>query len=264
MKLEFPAVSRALLDRWTLTVGQQFLPIVRPVYVLKPSGIPDQVGSCVLVQMAGRRYVVTAAHIADQLASARLYIGGQKEFVEITGQCLTTPKPEGDRNKDHYDFAIWPIPTDAASQLGEVTYIDAKEIAPNRHSREGLFYVAYGYPNTRNTFLDVSRYHAPAWAFRHTARSLEDRALARRLGISGDDHLFVSYEKYVSNGLGTRARSVKPKGLSGGALIELDVWSSFHGRPRGRLAGIILSRPPQKRTKLVAVKIHLVLASIPG
>src|ERR1700678_2181519 len=113
-------LSRALVDRWTYAVGEQFLSAVRPIYTIKASGIPDQDGSCVLVQVAGIRYALTAAHIVDQLPARRLYIGGQKEFVEITGECLATPKPEGDRNKDHYDFAIWPVPPDAALRLGEV------------------------------------------------------------------------------------------------------------------------------------------------
>jgi hypothetical protein len=124
-----PIVSRAVVGKWTHAVGEQFLSAVQPIYTIKASEIPDQDGSCVLVQVGGLRYALTAEHIVDQLPSRRLYIGGQNAFVEITGECLATPKPDGDRNKDHYDFAIWPVPPDAALRLGGVSFIRSRQIA---------------------------------------------------------------------------------------------------------------------------------------
>ena len=256
-------VTREILDGWTHAVGEHFLPCVRPIYTVKRSGIPDQVGTCVLMRTAGRRYLVTAAHISDFIDYATLYIGGTKGLVEITGDFFATHRPKGDRRLDHYDFAVSPVSNLTAIALGNVSYVQARAIARNRHSKDGQFYMAFGYPNSRNKRLDVARRHVPAKPFRHTSRAMEDAALSRRLGVSGDDHLFVSYEKYVSTGKRKRSKAIKAKGFSGGALIELDIVSCFAGSPRGRLAGIITSRSSGKRAKIVATKIQTVLASLP-
>jgi len=255
-------LTRDRLDRWTHAVGEHFLPCVRPIYAAKRSGIPDQVGSCVLVRMAGRRYLVTAAHVADFIDSSTLLIGGEKKLVEITWGFHVTQRPKGDRRLDHYDFAISSVSDEIALALGEVSYVDARAIARNRHSKDGHFYIAFGYPNTRNRKLDVVRRHVPAKAFRHTSQAVDDPPLSKRLGVSGNDHLFVAYEKYVSTGKSKRSKAIKPKGFSGGALIELDVGSCFAGSPRGRLAGIITARSSGKRAKIVATKIQVILASI--
>jgi hypothetical protein len=164
--------------------------------------------------------------------------------------------PMGRSGINYLSVTAWPKRPSAAAistaQSSPTTAIQAIGLCISRS--------AIRTPRTR--LLETTKKRAPAWAFRHTSRAATDPALARRLGISGSDHLFVSYEKYVKTTHSHRARAVKPKGFSRGALIELDLAAAARHAPHaGRLAAIIIERPHQQHAKLVAAKIQLILAN---
>jgi hypothetical protein len=55
----------------------------------------------------------------------------------------------------------------------------------------------------------------------YTAHAEEMPELASRLSVTGSDHIFLSFGKHAFTGDGARVNTFGPRGLSGGALLDL-------------------------------------------
>lgn len=262
--------ARARLNECTHALTDKFLTSVRPVYRVRAVGqrLPEHIGSCVLLNIGGYKCVVTAAHVADNRESTALYMAGglYTELVQIVGDVHATPKPQGNRNKDPYDFAIWHLTDDVAATLGNAQYITEESICANRAKIDGRVYLALGYPVSKNKRLNMAQSSIPPAPYSYTTNAKEDDVLAATLGVTGNDHFFLAREKRSRDAQGQIVDSVKPVGLSGGALIDLGQL----GRPEnlsplspctGYLAGILIENRSQRKA-LVAVKIQLILEHI--
>jgi hypothetical protein len=88
---------------------------------------------------------------------------------------------------------------------------------------------------------------------------------AAELGVSGADHLFLSWNTLSFAGTGVRVNTFGPCGLSGGALLDLGEFASPESFERDAggslLTGMIIEYHEEHRA-LVAVKIRSVIAGI--
>ena len=90
--------------------------------------------------------------------------------------------------------------------------------------------------------------------------------LAKKLGVTGEDHLFLRYNKYSLDTSGRKMDSINPEGFSGGALLDLGDFSSptILIRTPGasaRLSGMLIERH-RHHNAIVAVKIGLIVQAI--
>jgi hypothetical protein len=81
--------------------------------------------------------------------------------------------------------------------------------------------LALGYPVSKNRKIDHARRTIHPRRLAYACNVLPDNALANKLGVDGNDHLFAKYEKRSQDFSGVVFNSVSPTGLSGGALIDL-------------------------------------------
>jgi hypothetical protein len=92
--------------------------------------------------------------------------------------------------------------------------------------------------------------------------------LARKLGVTGSDHLFLHFEKHAFRGDGERVNTFGPRGLSGGALIDLGEFTSpesYARNPkRGALLGGMVIEYHSDHRALVAVEIGMIVNSVRG
>jgi hypothetical protein len=258
-------------DRFTLQAERDFRASVRPVYrnsAAKPR--PEHIGSCLLLNIDGAPIVVTAAHIADQLANHSLYIAGLPGTnpVPVLGSVvMDTHKLKGDRDSDHLDIAIWQPPAYAAKSLGAVDFLDASRILHNRKSPADRLYTALGYPVSRNKqAVDHATRSISTHVSMYTAQAEEMPQLASKLGITGSQHLFLHFERHAFRGDGARVNTFGPRGLSGGAVLDLGGFSSaesYARDPKGNalLCGMVIEYYRGHRA-LVAVRIGTVVDGI--
>jgi len=89
--------------------------------------------------------------------------------------------------------------------------------------------------------------------------------LIEKLGVSGDDHIFIAHQSKSLTFDGVVQKSVQPNGASGGVVIDLGIPRPELLRPgapcSGLLAGLLLERHRSDEA-IVAVKIGLVVRSI--
>ena len=245
-------------------------PIDALIYPSAQTKEGDQIGSCTLVSIRDAKYFLTAAHVIDEREHFPLYVGGS-DLIELElerGSFWSTKKPANDRQKDHYDFAVWKMPDDFTARLGNVAYIPSTQlVAEDRMITAHHNYVALGYPNSRNKKLDYPNKGVLPVAWKYSSMAKPNAELAGTLGISGQDHLFLDFDRQHSKDAdGHVVNSVRVRGAGGGALIDMGVIARADNLERGtkcdsRLAGILIEQPPSHKA-IVALKIALVFRRI--
>ncbi|SIT49443.1 putative serine/cysteine peptidase [Paraburkholderia piptadeniae] len=257
------AVASDRHEKAVATLG----PAVRPIYRATNLGNPDHEGSCVLVELNRSRYMVTASHVieAGRIEYSELYVGGEKIFVRISGETWRTQAPDGVR-KDPYDFAIWKLSDDVVQNLGDVVYIGSENMSFGQTSSSGHVYSIIGFPNTRNESIDREQWIASSkpWSYFSVARDGTDAA--RTMGVDGENHIFIGFDKYSRDSQGRKVKSISPRGVSGGAVIDLGNLGDPHSlapdaRFTPRLVAIFIEyRKTYKVT--VATKLGLILKAV--
>jgi len=260
-------------DRFTLQAEREFRPSVRPIYrsIERRPEQPEHLASCLLLSIDGIAIVCTAAHVADNSPKHTLYIGGEAgvgvRLVYIPeGAFSGTIAPAGDRDLDYFDIAFWPLPASAIAALGAVVFLDSSRLT-DQMPTENRLYTAMGYPRSRNkTKVNHSKKSIDTRISMYTANVEQRPALAAELGISGADHLFLSGETRSFAGNSGRVNTFGPRGLSGGAVLDLGEFAppefvKTDSQTNALLSGMIIEYYEEHRA-LMAVRISLIVASI--
>jgi hypothetical protein len=90
--------------------------------------------------------------------------------------------------------------------------------------------------------------------------------LAAKLGVSGAGHLFLRFKKHSFDADGAHANTFGPRGLSGGALLDLGEFvsdASFERDSSGNaLLGGMVIEYHSEYDALVALRIEVVVGTI--
>lgn len=259
---------RQRIHECSVAAHNAFRASVRPIYAAVSRRTPELIGSCILLRVDGTRYVVTAAHVIDHLDSSNLYVGGTvgTEPVQLLGKIISSKAPEGQRNRDHLDLALCQISDDRFRALGEVACIEASDVAKNQASTDHRIYMAMGFPLSRNRGRVIAAKRSIAMtSWRYVEGISPIPALAAEMGVSGHDHFFQRYEKLSKDAGGNSVSSISPRGLSGGATVDLGDFGTVevfnNTGTTGLLAGMVIEKNSRHRA-LVSVRIHKILEAI--
>ncbi|MDQ0450027.1 hypothetical protein QO012_004552 [Methylobacterium aerolatum] len=225
----------------------RFRQAVRAVYKVDDRNLPDHEGSCILLDIYGVKVLLTAAHIVDVNVDQdrTLCITGEKDLVELDKlQFGLSPKIKGSRVGDHFDFAFARIPPALEARLGQ-GYVTEGDIMDPRLDITGHLFTTIGYPNSKNDDFDHVNRTVNTHVFPYSSTARSNALLRKKVGEDGVHHLFVGYDKYSRGQDGRKVTSIKPRGLSGGALIDAGRMSNpgvFWGKidPVPRVAGMIV------------------------
>jgi hypothetical protein len=264
-------LEEAVRDRMrelTEAAAGQFSEAIRPIYRGTKEGLPEQIATCTLLHLGNHKYLATAAHVVDDNTDneSTLYTGGAPggPLIEINGDFWITQKPGNDRNNDRYDFAVWKISQTVIDGLGDIKYFTDHEIGDKRTSAVGRIYMMLGYPNSKNKKVDAQGKSVKPTYSKYTGTVKANLELTKKLNISGDDHVFLDFDnKHSKDSEGNVVNSINPRGLSGGALIDLGSLATpdnfdVASNARVRLAGILIEHQSDDKV-IVAVKIGLIL-----
>lgn len=253
----------------TQAVSERLWPSVRAVLRSKRGQKPEIVGSCMLLQIDESRYVVTAAHILDELDTHEIFVSGAigTEPVQIAGQVfLTVPPPQG-RSQDKIDVAFRELDAAAVERLGDVSFVQPSQFSHNRAPLENRFYLAMGYPASKNKRnVNFSKRSIKPSLSKYTSELSLDPSLPREYGVSGNSHLFLKFKKFSTTDAGEKRKTFKPVGLSGGPLVDLGDFSSpdryaIDTNPNGYIAGMVIEQIERSQV-IVATKIQAIVDGI--
>lgn len=272
IELLYEAEQRRMRECATQAAAE-FIDSVLAIYRSREASerLPEQIGSCILLDIDGTPVVATAAHIVDNITKgATLFVASpaRPQLVPIVGgDVKATPKPPKGRDYDPSDSAYWQMPDDVVAILGPANFIGASRLAHNRAPKERRYFTALGYVVERNA--DGVDHEHRTIAFvpsMHTSSAVSEPKLTRRLDSRPDQHIFVRFEKHAQDADGVEMETFYPEGLSGGALLDLGDFTSYDiyagdTKQRARLAGVIIEYHKDRRA-LVAVNIGPIVTSI--
>jgi hypothetical protein len=247
--------------------AQQFIKSIRAIYCSTEQGTPDHIGTCILVQVKQTKYLLTAAHVIDNNEYSSLYIGGETGLVLIEGNFVCTEKTDSGRENDYYDFAWLALSEELINRIGDVDFVSDDRFSSYSGATEGRLYLALGYPNSKNKKVNHQNRSVKPHYLKYSSTVKPNSALCQKLGISGEQHYFLDYNsKHSKNSEGLIVNSVGPRGISGGALIDMGNISKpeqyILGMPcSGRLAGMLIENHKEHKAML-AVKLDFIIEKI--
>jgi hypothetical protein len=212
----------------------------------------DAIGSGVLLAHRERRYIVSAAHVAEKMVGSEAFMAFEGTFFRV-GLAAYTSNFElyGRRADDPLDLAVFPIPATDEEKFAAVRFITYPDYLAGARSRSGI-YQAVGFPSARNTQL-VNRTARLPGAFRSEAL----RCTVFELGagvfpyrnFSGDTHIATALPATGVRQGGTQKIQVpKLNGMSGGLLQQVDAYNpATDGFDLAYPAGIILEKAVEKK-----------------
>ena len=232
---------------------------VHPLYLVDRNGRPAHCGTCFGLEIQGVKYLVSAAHVVDDILLKGGYVAGNGRLEALEGDFFLTKPPDGNRESDRYDFA-WKRLTDADLRiLGWTEFVNERDLCENRTHTVGRAYLAVGFPRSKNKKADPTTRKVRPKLQQYTAMGKEKQELFQSLGLTGEHHIAVEYENRSRDEGGMEVNSVSPRGMSGGPMFDLGAKGtvadlSRHEPYAGRLAGIIIEKYDEHKV-LIAVKI---------
>lgn len=257
---------RTHLEAAVAAAKEKFAPAVHPIYRADRNGRPTLFGTCFGLALDGQRYLVTAAHVVDDIAKDGGYVVGDAQLVPLLGDFYCTVTPEAVRDGDHFDFAWKELTDDEVGALKWNKYVGESEFCENRAPTVGRVYLVLGYPRSKNKKADpTSRRVRPKLNMYYSTGKTYGQ-LFSSLGLTGDEHIAIDHANRSADANGVGVNSVYPRGMSGGPFVDLGRNSSPADLARktpfeGRLAGMLIEKYDE-RDALVAVKIDLIVSAI--
>lgn len=236
-------ISRDILNEWSENARARYRDAVRPIYGATGKGDPDHIGSCILLEVDGEHFLLTAAHVLDHNQNTSLYLGGD-ELILLQFEALATIAPSGDRDKDHADFAIARLDPETLAKLSGAMFITQNDFSPHVGSAEGRVYSCLGYPNSKNKPKPYNGKNIKPMIGLYTSVGRPSTKLPM---IANDKcHILIDHNaKFSRDETGNRVSSIALPGFSGGAIIDL-----------GFISPDTISSPPQPKLAALLIEAH--------
>jgi hypothetical protein len=199
------------------SASERLADAVRPVQALSESGKRlEQIGSCVLVVIAGELFAFSAAHVLELVGNYQVPIAWGGALQMCAGERFSTAVgPSGTHADDRMDAAVLHIESPVPDGMRE----DALNVADfdlELDAEPDGWYVAVGYrakavsinDSTMTSHQDL--YPSLGWL----------RETYFEHGLSPDAYTSIAFEKQVL--VGDRwITSPQPRGMSGGAVLRI-------------------------------------------
>ena len=226
-------------------------------------GSPRPVGNGVLFTTADRVFVLTAAHVIEEVKDTPPYLAFMNQFIELAGASWHTnrvPAPLK-RENDIYDFGVMEVPGMLAQLLrpSAISISDLCLPIPKPMSFKGV--ALNGYP-ARNFRIHGSLFISLPTTFE--TRSIP-AFMYQRFGRNANEHIVLEWFNTCFTPQGV-TRSPSMAGLSGCGVWLIpglvgDSWPEYPAFTQPKLMGIFTDHSA-KRSALFATQVHVHIDSL--
>jgi hypothetical protein len=255
-------------DLWSLMeshAGQLGRHVV-PVYRDDDRGRPELFGSGLLLATGSGSFLVTAAHVLDQLkADEKPYLHFPRQKLWLTGRYLqTTPPSLGSRDDDMLDLGVLRLDGPAAPPYAAIEKfalpIDA--LMPGAIPRQRKQYCVLGFPSSQGE-VDIGRREVVARAYTNLCLSAPPETYAD-LSLSTSSNIVLEFNRTrVFGRNGQRQTFPEPAGMSGSPVWLLWDASGPNDDRQTPVVGILIEHQRDSRV-LVATDVMFAVAMIRG
>ena len=249
----FDTALRAI-DRWSETVGQRLLRMLSPIY---GEGFrhPELIGSGVLIRANELVFLVSAAHVADDVRPSRPhYFGALGQLLPLPSLRFTSPLPaSGSRDDDRVDLAYWVLDPSVSRRMpsAETLFLSQLQLTIEPRGAQAYQYLVNGYPHTRQPRRFVENEFAVK-DFGFITDELDEESYAKA-SVDRDHNILVEFDREDVFRRGQQVLGPDLQGVSGGALWALDGRSASPQRPL--LAGIVTTWRRAAPKGIIATRI---------
>jgi hypothetical protein len=259
------SVNEFVRDHWVRCADEArrlYRDAVRPIFRRLPDGRPEQLGSSVLLEVQGRKWLATAAHVLDGHKEASLHLGARGEIIPLNATFNATTMPAGGREGDSVDVAVAELTSAQVEKLGELPFVPMADQLVEPPLRPTDFFLAVGYRASQNKppRPGVTRLPVTVWSYKGLSAAVP---MPEKRAHRGAYNFALEYPKRAARATGEAVPTTPPHGVSGGAIFHLGDLASVDqlGSPephRPKLAGIVIECNKGARvlvgTKLIALR----------
>jgi hypothetical protein len=191
--------------------------LVLPLYYGLSKTTFQLAGSGSVYTVAGRFFIVTAAHVADILCKNPIVLRGERQFFSVALQWLRTSGSEHDR----VDIAIAEAPAELFAKLGDVVeYVDLSAVTQDFVPKEKMPLAFLGFPQSINK-KKVKFHEHPTVSFQQIEHVAFSHPIYRE-GYFPLFHLCGNFDPKERFTIGSiRVPCHEPTGMSGGLVLRL-------------------------------------------
>ena len=213
-----------------------------PIYAPDKNGNPIAIGTGVLIDIDGYKFLVSAGHVFDYTYTHRVAIKSKNKLVNITGDIIEN-KYSQTRKEDKIDLAILILNEKMEQALSDYNYLKISNIDYNHISNKmDTSYTFIGFPATKNK----TRYNTKnvkGALYSYTASRVKEEVY-KALGITTATHIAITFNKRKLLSTDKKKTTVPdPYAMSGGGIWlndNLNQHPSIY-KPKIKLVGIALS-----------------------
>jgi hypothetical protein len=254
----FNSLSAAFSSKDGLAAGSVLSRSVLTLCVYDLRGRPVRVGSCILLRVDGRLFVVTAGHVVLQTRDVHVYIGFPGTTLQRVptlvrhASCVT-----GEPEVDELDLGLMPLQASKIDGFSSAVFLDVDSVdvdhVPDMQRQPAADYLVYGYSAARSQVKVDHRarvLHQTSFQLATSAAQMDKYSEEK---IDPRNHLLLDHDRKDVLVGGQIRTMVQMNGVSGGAVIYYS--------PAGVAAvvGVVIEHRKSRRL-IVATRMGPVLA----
>jgi len=188
-----------------------------------PPTYVEHLGSGTLMQLAGRYFLATAAHVLDSTDAYDLGCYAMKEgrlaSHVLRGLKHVTPIPEGGRDADKIDVGVMILDGGDVDFFGPENFYSPTDCELRHRCRITCLYSALGYPNTKNE-PDIRSSKLEKRPFSMSGHGARQEYF-KKFGVAEDSHVLIEYDGRKTRTAGGPIQTApRLTGISGGPTFR--------------------------------------------
>lgn len=232
-----------------------------PVFRVKSDSEPQQFGSGVLIRFGEDCFLISAAHVLDDLDMNEVLIPAETGMLSLSGRFGRTPLPQEGRESDNIDMAYFHLDASTVKLMNsELVFLDERDCDPLDLTTAGDVYSVIGYPASSSSVSDgqlitgISTY---------SGEGIHDHRW-RSMGLDRRKHLLVQWRAQKAMHYTTLNQGGKRdlSGVSGGGVFA---WDKALPDPKAmkqpKLVGIVTLYHPKLHV-FVGTRLHVLLGAL--
>jgi hypothetical protein len=234
---------------------------VLPLFQVDDDEHPEFEATGVLVRFDGMHFLISAAHVFDELPSGVFLLTDSNPQGALKNSARLTIRPDGrSRNSDPLDIGSVLLSEEEADAVGRENFVDLKPRSRATQSKWVRRCLLIGYPaKDQWRDIDVAEYHLSQSYY--NAPEVSDAKYARA-GLCTTRNVVVDFNHRLIQG--PKGRGGKPnfKGMSGAGIWEFDVHSEYDVANKPVLIGLMAGPAPKYKKALFGASVDALIQHI--
>jgi hypothetical protein len=214
---------------------------------------PCLIGTCLIIEINERFFLVTASHVINENNASTIYIGGGNQLNELTGVVYKTI---GD-DQDLVDIATVELSRETLKDWSIGHYVSLAKIKSGKECGNKEMYSFIGYPASKSKVVRTESNHVRSSLYSYFNTTCDDEVY-KQVNVQRFSHILIGFDQRNCITDGEKMTFPKPNGISGGGVWFHSDLKSKPLKVEACLAGIAVKNCQSEKCFL-AINIDAIL-----